>query len=127
MLEMAVVWWNQMCCVPRFFHENLPSQLWKNEGFNGLASLKGCVFSIFDFNAMPKLLCDSTTLTYVSPKMRGALNATMVTIPITLCCWMFTVVSCHPPLKKQMSKHSSKNHQTTNHEPRQKTCQTIMK
>ena len=38
----------------------------------------------------------------------------------SLCCWMFTVVSCHPPLKKQMSKHSSKNQQTTSQEPRQK-------
>lgn len=83
MLEMAVVWWNQMCCAPRLFPENLPSQLWKNEGFNGLASLKGCVFSIFDFNAMPKLLCDSTTCIVLS-KMRGALNATMVTIPIIM-------------------------------------------
>ena len=45
----------------------------------------------------------------------------------SLCCWIFAVVFCHPPLKKQMSKHSSKNHQTTNHEPRQKTCQTITK
>lgn len=111
-------WWKQMCCAPRLFHENLPSQLWKNEGFNGLALSKEACFQF-----LMSMQCQNYSaivlLALFHPKWGEPLMQQRLLYP-SLCCWMFTVVFCHPPLKKQMSKHSSKNHQTTNHEPRQK-------